>query len=90
VLRHESEPGVPGVARPAERHRRSVSQDLAGVRRQASRGDRDERGLARAVLAEKGMDLARKNDEICFGKSLCFSEALRNPPELERWRGKRR
>jgi hypothetical protein len=66
-----------------------VPQDLAGVRRQASRGDRHESGLARAVLAEEGVDLAGKNDEICFGKSLGRAEALRDSPELEGWRGGR-
>ena len=84
VLRHESEPGLPGVARPAERHGRSIPQDLAGVRRQASRRDRDERGFARAVLAEEGVDFAGENDEICFGKSLGRAEALRDAPQLER------
>jgi hypothetical protein len=54
-----------------------------------SRGDRDERGLARAVLAEEGVDLAGKNDEICFGKSLGLAEALRDPAELESGGGKR-
>jgi hypothetical protein len=88
VLRHENEPGLAGALRVAIRHGRSAAQDFARVGREPPCGDRYERGFPRAVLAEEGVDLAGKNDEICFEKSLGFAEALRDTAKFER--GKRR
>jgi hypothetical protein len=65
-------------------HRAAVELDLTRVLLQRAAEDFHQRGLARAVLAEEGVDLAGKNDEICFGKSLRLAEALRDAPQFER------
>jgi hypothetical protein len=66
VLRHERDPRVSRVAWAPELGRVPVPQDLAGVGREASRGDRDERRLAGPVLPEERVNLAGKDDESCF------------------------
>ncbi len=88
VLRNERDSGLPGRAGVGERHPCSVTADLAGVRAKGPRGDRDERRLPGAVLAEQGVDLARTNDEPCSVEGANGAERPRDARELERERGR--
>jgi len=58
VLGDERQAEEPGLARVPERDGTTVPLDHAGVGAEDAGGDRDQRGLAGAVLAEERMDLA--------------------------------
>ena len=58
VLMDHADPGRDRIARRVERDRATVEQDLAAVRTVQAGEDVHERALARAVLAQHGMDLA--------------------------------
>jgi len=66
VLRYECEARVASIPGAREPDSPPAAQDLAGIGGEAARGDRNERRFAGTVLAQKGVDLARKDREICF------------------------
>jgi len=66
VLRYECEARVASIPGAREPDSPPAAQDLAGIGRDAARGDRNERRLSGAVLSQKGVDLSRKDREICF------------------------
>ena len=66
-----------------------VKDDLAGIGRVDPRQDLDQRRLARAILAEQRMDLARPDVEIHMVESQRAGKALgqaRRRREADRWR----
>jgi hypothetical protein len=64
VLGDHADTGRDGIAGRADAHGPAVDADGAGVRARQPVEDAHERGLARAVLAEEGVDLAAREPEI--------------------------
>jgi hypothetical protein len=64
MLVHHAEAGLDGVLGRAQRHRLAIGQDLALVRLGQPVQDVHQGGLARAVLAEQRVDLARLDGQV--------------------------
>jgi hypothetical protein len=64
VLEHHAEAEIARLDRGADGDRASFPPDFAGARLDDPVEDLDQRGLARAVLAQKGVDLAGLNGQI--------------------------
>ena len=94
VLVHHADAGGHGVARAAEGDRLVVDEDLALVRLVEPVEDVHQGGLAGAVLAEQGVDLARLDDEVdrvvgreraeALGDRPAARVSRRSPPSSER------
>ena len=72
-----------GVLGSVDRHGRALEDDLTLVGGMDPGDALDERGLARAVVADEGHDLAGGNAEVHLVQRLDGPEALRDPPQLE-------
>ena len=64
MLVNHADAGGYGVARPGEGHGLVVDEDLSGVGLVEAVEDVHERGLARAVLAQEGVDLAGLDSQV--------------------------
>src|SRR5262249_44377121 len=83
VLVHHADAGRDRVARAPEAPRMAVDQDLARVGLQQPVEHVHQGGLARAVLAEQGVDLAGLDDQIDLVVGDQIAEALRDAAQLE-------
>jgi hypothetical protein len=72
-----------GVLRPVDVHQLPVEEDLARVDGMDPGDALDERRLARAVVADQGHDLARRDVEVDLVESLDRAEGLRDPAKLQ-------
>src|SRR5207247_7490836 len=68
--------------RPGNLDRLAVEEDRAAVGLMDAREDLDEGALARAVLADEGMDLARQEIQGHLVEGLRRGESLGDPPQL--------
>jgi len=87
VLVDHPEAGRDRLARRSERDLPAVHQDLAGVRLVQPGEDVHERALARAVLTEQRMDLARAHVEVDGVVGEDAGEGLDDAVRLERRHG---
>ena len=83
VLEHHRDAERARVVRAADRGRRAVPEEVAGVRRGRAVDDLHERRLARAVLAEDRVDLSGRDRERDVVVRNDVPVALRDVPELE-------
>jgi hypothetical protein len=88
VLVDHPEAGRDRLARRSERDLPAVHQDLAGVRLVQPGEDVHERALARAVLTEQRMDLARAHVEVDGVVGEDAGEGLDDAVRLERRHGR--
>jgi hypothetical protein len=83
VLVHHADAGGDGVRRRTEAVSLVVEQDLALVGPVEPEEDVHERGLARPVLAEQGVDLSAVRGEVHAVARHDAGEPLRDAPELD-------
>jgi hypothetical protein len=79
-------PARRGVGGGREADRRAVHAQLARGRAQQARKQVHQRGLARAVLAEEGVDLAGVQGEVHAVERGEGPEAAGHPARLHQWR----
>jgi len=91
LLMQEREPVALRLTRPERQpDARSVHLHRARIGRVVAGENLDQGRLARAVLADEGMDLAGQDGQIDAGESLRAAEALGEPAHLEEGAGPRR
>ena len=87
VLVHHPDPALQGIARRAQVDGLAVQLERALVRPVEARDDVRERALARAVLAQQRVHLARVDLEVHVGVRDDAGEALRDAPQRHRGNG---
>ena len=89
LLENADDAGAIGGGGRIEGDFRAIEHDASGVRRYDAGQDFDERRLARAVLAENGVNAAREHGEIRVGERAHTSIALGNALHAQDRRGRR-
>ncbi len=85
-LVHHADPRCPGIARRAEMHRMPIEPHLALILGVHAGDDLHQRGFARAVLADKPMDLAGRGGKIHRAQGRDAAERLGDPGKFQQRR----
>src|SRR6266581_6346551 len=80
---HHADPGVDRFLGRAELHPLAVDEDLTLLGLRQAVEDVHQRCLARSVLTEEGVDLARLYSQVDVVVGDEAAEAFRDPPQLQ-------